>query len=79
MGTVKVTITGKQGVGKSRFVREVLAPALQSAGLNFTVTDGQERGFEVGTKTGVKVAGYDVQVLVTNDPEDALRHIGERM
>lgn len=68
IGGIRITITGPQGCGKSRFVEEVLRSALLKSGCSFNLTDGDE---SIGyAEDGAPV----VDVLVTNDAEIADAH-----
>lgn len=62
---IQITITGKQGVGKSVFARGVLLPALRASGRPFSIVDGGEPiGSSVRTKRG---SGARVDVTITNE------------
>lgn len=64
---IQITITGRQGSGKSRFAREVLEPALRASGLPFEIVDG-DGAFDVPRGTRRRgVVGPKVCVKITNE------------
>lgn len=58
-GRINIIVDGSQGVGKSRFLRDVLIPALLKSDYNYHVTDG---GVEVANLSGRKSPTVIVEV-----------------
>jgi hypothetical protein len=74
MKTIRLTITGEQGSGKSWFVEKVLLPALIESKHAFQIYEGDCRVHASGGKKLPSVA-----VLVTNDPYLAVKHASFEM
>jgi CO dehydrogenase nickel-insertion accessory protein CooC1 len=73
MKTIDILITGEQGSGKTRFLLEVLLPALQKSTYAFVVKDGDPQPIgerKVGTRipfTSTYATEPCIKVRVTNE------------
>lgn len=70
---IRITITGPPGCGKSTLVNMLLHPVLMDEGYRYRIKDGDAE------KRGGPPSGHRIDVLVTNDTEEADAHVrGER-
>lgn len=69
MAGIRITITGAQGSGKTRFLDRVLIPALKISGIPFAVDD-------CGNYPGTYGEGDpEIDILVTHREGVAIKHI----
>jgi hypothetical protein len=76
MADIRITITGAQGAGKTRFLRRVLIPALRISEIPYVLNDEEDRFYCCSDSPKLpRPPPPEVDVFSTNDEIAAIKHI----